>query len=141
MNSELKKHLIVLGFKDDIQVVPKIKEIMKMWRSTARKCHPDKPGGNTEEFQRLQESMEKAGEIVKELTKSEPTNDDDEEIVARKLFDDVNLKKENSNSYTIYIEKERTEDWNAVLMDVFRKLDFIKLDTKKSNLIHIKYIY
>ena len=26
-------------------------------------------------------------------------------------------------------------------LDVFRKLDFIKLDTKKSNLINIKYIY
>ena len=69
MNSELKKHLVILGFKDDIQEVPKIKDIMRMWRTKARKCHPDKPGGNTQEFQTLQEAFEKPKRLSKKLLK------------------------------------------------------------------------
>ena len=119
MNSELKKHLIILGFKDDIQEVPTIKVVFRMWRITARKCHPDKPGGNKEEFQKVQNSLHKAGEIIKEITKSDVVVIDDEEIIARKLFEEVNKKKENTNSYTIFIEEERTFDWNSVLTGIY----------------------
>ena len=48
MDSEMKKLLIILGFQEDIQEVPKMKILLKMWRKAARRCHPDK-GGNKEE--------------------------------------------------------------------------------------------
>ena len=86
-----------------------------MWRKSARICHPDK-GGDTAVFQRLQEAFEKVGEIIKELNKNEPTDEgDEEELFSIKVFNEFNFKKENTNSFTIYVENERTNDWNSVI--------------------------
>ena len=119
MNSELKHYLLILGFSEEIDEPPKIKDLLKMWRKSARKCHPDKPGGNTEEFQKLQDAFMKAGEMIKEMSREEPNDFDDEELVARRVFEEFNLKKENSNSFTIFIENERSHDWNVVLTAIY----------------------
>ena len=87
-----------------------MKTVLKMWRKSARVCHPDK-GGNTAEFQRLQEAFEKVSEMIKELSKNKPTDDgDEEELFAIKVFNEFNSKRENTNSFTIFIENERSSD-------------------------------
>ena len=75
MDPESKKNLIILGFESDINEIPKMKIVLKMWRKRAKVCHPDKEGGMKEEFQKLQEALKKAGDIIKRMTKV-----DEEEI-------------------------------------------------------------
>ena len=107
MDSEMMKYLIILGFKEeDIKEVPTMKTVLMYWRRKAPRCHPDK-GGVKEEFQKLQDALNKVGDMINELSKN---NDDEEEVFARKLFNDFNLEKENSNSFKILIKSERSEE-------------------------------
>ena len=114
MDPESKKNLIILGFESDINEIPKMKIVLKMWRKRAKVCHPDKEGGMKEEFQKLQEALKKAGDIIKRMTKV-----DEEEICSRKVFDKFNFQKENSSSYTENkISSEWNGDWNRVFIIV-----------------------
>ena len=118
MDSEMKKFLIILGFQEDIQEVPKMKTVLKMWRKAARLCHPDK-GGNKEEFQKVQDAYEKVGEMINDSTKYDQKDDDEEEAFARKVFEEFNSKKENSNSFTIKIENKRSVDWDSTFTSLY----------------------
>ena len=56
MNQQILSKLIILGFDENIKVLPKMKEVMKRYYKLALKTHPDKPGGNKEKFQVLEEA-------------------------------------------------------------------------------------
>ena len=128
MDSEMMKYLIILGFKEeDIKEVPTMKTVLMYWRRKAPRCHPDK-GGVKEEFQKLQDALNKVGDMINELSKN---NDDEEEVFEWKLFKDFNLEKENSNSFTILIESERSEEWNATFIKVFGE-PFIPSDSESN---------
>merc|ERR1712015_499170 len=89
MDSEFWTFLRVLGFQEEGSGCPKMKDVVKMFRRTALKKHPDKPGGSTQEFQQLQEAFRKAGQF---LEKAKPPKnvgkeeEDAEENAARRLF-------------------------------------------------------
>ena len=46
-------------------------------------------------------------------------NDDEEEVLGRKIFKEFNLEKENSNSFTILIENVRVHDWNSIFVKIY----------------------
>ena len=73
VDPELRNVLQVLGFFD-LTSVPKMKDVVKMFRKMALKKHPDKPGGSTEEFQILQEAFLKVGSHI-ESQQNENVND------------------------------------------------------------------
>ena len=79
MNSELKKYLVILGFKeDDLKEVPKMKTVLMFWRREARRSHPDK-GGIKEDFQKLQDALKRVGDMINEMCQNA---DDEEELFA-----------------------------------------------------------
>ena len=102
MDTEMKKYLVIIGFEEDIEEIPKLKTVLKMWRKSTRICHPDKRGEKSK-FQELQDALEKIIEMIKELkqNKLEDDDTDEEELFAMKLFNEFNCKKENSNSYNL----------------------------------------
>ena len=116
MDSELKKYLIILGFKEeDMKEVPKRKTILMFWRREARRCPHDK-GGVKEDFQKLQDALKKVDDIIDGMNID---NDDEEEVLARKIFKEFNSEKENSNSFTILIENVRVHDWNSIFVKIY----------------------
>jgi DnaJ-class molecular chaperone len=106
--SEFGVFLRVLGFQE-VARCPKMKDIVRMFRRTALKKHPDKPGGSTQEFQKLQEAFRKAGQYLEEVkTKKalEPEEEDVEESAARKLFKEFYLNGETYQSDFLQIFRE-----------------------------------
>ena len=96
METEFWNFLRVLGFQE-VARQPKMKDIVKMFRRTALRKHPDKPGGSTQEFQQLQEAFRKAGQF---LEKAKPPKnvgkeeEDAEENAARRLFKEFYINGE-----------------------------------------------
>ena len=103
MDSEFWTFLRVLGFQEEVSGCPKMKDVVKMFRRTALKKHPDKPGGSTQEFQQLQEAFRKAGQYLenaklqKNIVEKEE-EEDVEESAARKLFKEFYLNGETYQS-------------------------------------------
>ena len=103
MDSEFWTFLRVLGFQEEASGCPKMKDVVKMFRRTALKKHPDKPGGSTQEFQQLQEAFRKAGQYLenaklqKNIVEKEE-EEDVEESAARKLFKEFHLNGETYQS-------------------------------------------
>ena len=56
--------------------------------------------------------------MIKELNKNNDDGDE-EELFAIKVFNEFNFKKENTNSFTIFIENERSSDWNSVFCNIY----------------------
>ena len=86
---EIVAGLGVLGF-DELNVYPRMKDVVKMFRKMALRKHPDKPGGSTEDFQILQEAFIRIGSFLQaQQDKSDSITADDEdyeEDIAKKLF-------------------------------------------------------
>ena len=103
MDTEFWTFLRVLGFQEEVSGCPKMKDVVKMFRRTALKKHPDKPGGSTQEFQQLQEAFRKAGQYLenakmqKNVVEKEE-EEDVEESAARKLFKEFYLNGETYQS-------------------------------------------
>lgn len=115
---EFSNFLRILGFQELLRY-PKMKDVVKMFRKTALKKHPDKPGGNTQEFQELQVAFKKAGQY---LENSKPTKvvekDDVEECAARKLFKEfyVNGETYQSDFLDIFNEQFSIEEIAAEII-------------------------
>ena len=125
MENELKRLLVIIGFEDDIKEIPKMSVINKRYKMTARRVHPDKHGGTEEakqEFQRLRDAIEKVESYLHEFTNGVSViPDDEEEEFANTVFKQFNLQKENTNSFTILIENERSAAWEASFEKKFGK--------------------
>ena len=101
-DTEFWTFLRVLGFQE-VSRCPKMKDVVKMFRRTALKKHPDKPGGSTQEFQQLQEAFKKAGQYLEnaKLQKNIVDIEEDEDVeenAARKLFKEFYLNGETYQS-------------------------------------------
>ena len=116
MKEQIKAMLIILGFDENINELPKIKEVMKKYYKAALKVHPDK-GGSKEKFQELEEAVRVVGEYIK--AKGTVDKDDPEDIIARDLYEDIfskfNTKKENKKCTTIYINNFHDFAWDKAL--------------------------
>ena len=114
MDEEIQKLLQILGF-DGMTKYPRMKEVVKMFRKTALKKHPDKPGGSTEDFQMLQDAFRRAGSFLENFQyNDEPEDDEDdfEEDVAKKLFKEfyLNGEKFESSFLHIFTTKEKEDE-------------------------------
>ena len=116
MDSNIKAALQVLGF-DNVSFLPMMKEIRKQYLSLSRKIHPDKPGGSKEEFQVLLDAFNLVGEAIENV---DCDQDDQEEVAAREMFRQfkVNSITENSDTFTIILDKNLAENFDKVLMQV-----------------------
>ena len=112
----LEEALKTLEFAD-VEKLPKLKDIQKQFRKLCIVKHPDKNGGSKEataDFQKLLEAYQVAGD-ASEQTK--PEENDDDEIIARKIFEQFqfNSVKVNSQSITIKTEKALNSTWLEIL--------------------------
>ena len=120
LDPKLKQALITLGFYDT-DLLPKLKDITKRFHILARKLHPDKNGGTEEStvlFQSLIAAYELAGKAAE---RAAPDQDDDEEVIARKIFNQFSLSsvKENLSSFTVITEKSLNAIWSQILQTGF----------------------
>ena len=119
METEFWNFLRVLGFQEVVRQ-PKMKDIVKMFRRTALRKHPDKPGGSTQEFQQLQEAFRKAGQF---LEKAKPPKnvgkeeEDAEENAARRLFKEfyINGETHPADFLQLFQEHHSIEELAAAL--------------------------
>ena len=134
VDPELRNVLQVLGFFD-LTSVPKMKDVVKMFRKMALKKHPDKPGGSTEEFQVLQEAFLKIGSHIESQqnenvnNSSKDSNSEDfEESVAKNIFRDYyHLKGNFMKSKYFHLFSDKCAE----------RLHLINVN-KKENLMNIK---
>ena len=114
MDLEVVKALRVLGF-EDLSVIPKVKEITRRYRKLAFLNHPDRhPNDPNAKFQEILNANHVAGKAAEDI----PDNTaDNEELVARKMFKQFQMKsvKENSTSITILTEKCLYSSWMDTL--------------------------
>ena len=85
---EIQRVLQELGFPE-VSAVPRMKDVVKMFRKMALKRHPDKPGGSKEQFQLLQEAFLKIGSWIEtQQQRGETTGEQDdlEENIAKNIF-------------------------------------------------------
>ena len=120
MYSELKEALVFLGFKE-INHVPKLKDITKMFNRLALKLHPYKNNGSKEAtalFQQLLSAYEIAGRAAENVTQVDV---DEEELIARKIFKLFSFSsvRENNSSVTIKTEKSLHSTWCLILQNSF----------------------
>ena len=60
--------------------------------------------------------------MIKELSKDKVNDEsDEEEAFAMRVFDQFNLKKENTNSYTILVENNRADEWDNTFTSLYGK--------------------
>ena len=114
---DVKEALLLLGFPDQEQL-PKLKDITRQFRKLSLVKHPDKPEGSKEAFQELLEAYNVAGDAAK---KTKFDEDDLEENIARKMFDQFQFMSitENFQTFTILIEKIVLNEWEKVLTKNF----------------------
>lgn len=116
MDPKVVDALRVLGFKN-FDTIPKVKEITEKYRKLALLKHPDRNGGTpaaTAEFQVILNAYHVAGDAAHCV----PVDPDDKiDLIARKLFQQFQVKsvKENSSSITIRTEKALYSTWMEAL--------------------------
>ena len=102
---EIAAGLGVLGFQE-LNVYPRMKDVVKMFRKMALKKHPDKPGGSTEDFQILQEAFIRIGSFLQaqqEKSDSITAEDDYEEDIAKKLFKEYYINGQKFESTFLHL--------------------------------------
>ena len=117
MKMMLEEALKILEFPD-VTKLPKLKEIQKQFRKLSLLKHPDKNGGTKEataDFQNLLNAYNIAGTAADKAHTED--DDDDEDMIARKMFRQfqVSSVKLNSQSITIKIEKNLYPIWRRSL--------------------------
>ena len=91
MDSKVVNALKVLGF-DDLTTIPKVKDIVHRYRKLAIIKHPDKNGGTPEsisDFQVLLNAYDVAGKAAEKVPVDPEDNADH---VARKLFQQFQVR-------------------------------------------------
>ena len=120
LNEEIRKHFVVLGF-DSFTRIPPLKDVKSAFHDKAKETHPDKHMKKEEEIRKHFQEMFKeilnsynivSKFIVENVVEEE---DDSEETLARKEFEDVNIVVMNKTSVTISIPKEHLKSWIFVL--------------------------
>lgn len=121
----IKNELEILGF-GKIKRIPKLKEAKKAYFERAKEFHPDKhmdEDENTkkafeEEFKRLLAAYNNVSRFIIENMK-EADEEDEEEILVRKEFENLNVITMNQNSISMRIPKHHTDAWIHVLKTNF----------------------
>ena len=106
---KLKEALRILGL-ESFSVLPKLKDIQKQFHRLSKIKHPDKNNGSKEskeEFQALLEAYHVAGKAAEKVV---PEDEDFEDIISRKLFQQFQFSsvKVNSQSVTLKLRSFST---------------------------------
>ena len=118
MEATILAALITLGFPSTIKKPPKLKLIPKKYYDLSKKLHPDRPGGGDgEKFKDVTLAYRMVGEYI-DKNKNKLVDDDDiDEMVARKVFEEFAFGNvmENLYSFTIHLENELSFLWDEIL--------------------------
>ena len=94
MNKDIKELLEVLGFPNNQQKLPKMKDVRKQFLKLALIRHPDKATGNEKDMKVLLDAYQRIGKIIEGLVNEDPN--DEEEEVARDEFKQFNFSNVNN---------------------------------------------
>lgn len=131
-DTEMKQVLQILGFLEDSSV-PRMKDVVKMFRKMALKMHPDKPGGSTEQFQILQEAFLKIGTHIenqsrKSRRREEEEDEDVEESMAKNIFKHFYLSDKFKKSKQSFLFSDKS-DTDPFLMSCSEIRKYLRCDT------------
>lgn len=111
-DSEMRQVLQILGFLE-YNSVPRMKDVVKMFRKMALKMHPDKPGGSTEQFQVLQEAFLKVGTHIENQSRKNQRrmeeDEDAEENMAKNIFKHFYLSDKFKKSKKSFLFSNKSE--------------------------------
>ena len=124
ISDQIAEYLKILGV-ENTKKLPKVKEIKKIYYKKSKELHPDKHAKEDESTKKQYE--EKYKEFLTAyrnislyiIENGEVKEDDEEEILSRKEFENVNIVIRNQKSATMTIPKEHTEAWITVLHEHF----------------------
>ena len=110
-DTEMRQVLEILGFLDH-NSMPRMKDVVKMFRKMALKMHPDKPGGSTEQFQTLQEAFLKIGTHIENQSnkvRRKEEEEDVEENMAKNIFKHFYLSDKFKKSKKCFLFSDKSE--------------------------------
>ena len=83
----------MLGFDEDLEDVPPLREIKQQFRKESLVRHPDKPKGGKEAFQELLDVFNKIVIIVRSRDEheSDEAENEDQEMLAKRYFTKYSL--------------------------------------------------
>ena len=115
IRKQFAKELFNLEITEDEVITEKL--VTKKFKMKALKVHSDKTGkADDEEFKELLNDYHRVLDAVKKIEKS---NDVDTKTDLQEFFEKHNFAKEFSQSWTIFIEKEKVESWNNEMIKRF----------------------
>ena len=118
IRKHFEKELKNLEINDENEITVKL--IEKKFKRKALKVHSDKTGNaDDEEFKELVNDYNRVREAVKKLSEESQGKNEDEETDMSKFFEKHNLAKEFSQSWTIYIEKDKVDDWSKEMTKLY----------------------
>ena len=105
----MEKELKNLGVEEEEALTVKL--VTKKFKKKALKVHSDKTHNNDdEEFKELLNDYHKVKDAINEISNS-AAEEDDEKTDLQNFFEKHNFAKEFSQSWTIYIEKDKVDEW------------------------------
>ena len=119
IRKQYQKELRMLEISEDEELTVKL--ITTKFKKKALKVHSDKTLNNDdEEFKELLHDYEKLKEAVIEVSKENNENSEDEDKTdLQNFFEKHNFAKEFSQSWTIFVEKEKVDKWKNVMEGMF----------------------
>ena len=114
LSEEIVNLLKLMKFENLLEI-PSMRMLRKRLKKLAVEKHPDK-GGSNEEFKELYQAYEALGNIIA----TEPENkEDDEEVEARRMFQEENVEEINSACITLRVNSEGGDVWDKILKENF----------------------
>ena len=126
-NDVIKEDLKTLEINEEQNLTERF--VNAKFKRRARKVHPDKPGGNTQEFQELQNAFKRIIKYLQEEAKKEDDEVEEDVNYETQFFMKHNFMKKCSDSYVVYLQETSVDKWKKVLernMGIYRS-DKIKI--------------
>ena len=126
-NDVIKEDLKTLEINEEQNLTERF--VNAKFKRRARKVHPDKPGGNTQEFQELQNAFKRIIKYIQEEAKKEEDEVEEDVNYETQFFMKHNFMKKCSDSYVVYLQETSVDKWKKVLernMGIYRS-DKIKI--------------
>ena len=116
IRKQYQKELRMLEISEEEELTVKL--VTKKFKKKALRVHTDKThNGDDEEFKELLSDYEKLKDAINEV--SNENNEIEEKSDLQNFFEKHNFAKEFSQSWTIFIEKEKVDEWKSVLGSLF----------------------
>ena len=120
ITEEIQHNLKTLGFLE-IERLPKLQEVKKAYFAMSKELHPDKHMAKNdtikkdfeEKFKLLLSAYKNVSTFI--IENGESIEEDEEEKLVKKEFENVNVVTVNQNSITLSIPKQHTESWVEAL--------------------------